>query len=296
MAILLVGFDAAWTLSNSGALVGVVRLDDGTFCDLGPPEPADYSQAEHQISSWQCNRSVTTTVVLLDQPTIVRNSEGQRPVENIVSSPVGRRRGGVQPANTGRKNMFGEQAPVWPFLMRFGGAADPLRPLPYSCVFETYPVLALIALGWILEDSRPGGRLPKYNPERRGTFLIWDWQFVCNQVRNAFSKRGLTQVAQWISSVAQNTSPRKSDQDCLDACICLLVALYLIERKVCLMVGDLTTGYIVVPHSAALQKELEARCRQVGRVSSDWVRAFTLILPESKNCAAFFGDVSPPSV
>jgi predicted RNase H-like nuclease len=71
---------------------------------------------------------------------------------------------------------------------------------------------------------------------------------------------------------ARNTSPRKSDQDALDACLCLLVALYLAERKDGLMVGDLHTGYIVVPYCAELHAELDARCRQTGRVPSEWVR------------------------
>ena len=31
MTTLLVGFDSAWTPTNSGALVGVLHLDDGTF-------------------------------------------------------------------------------------------------------------------------------------------------------------------------------------------------------------------------------------------------------------------------
>ena len=41
MTTLLVGFDSAWTRTNSGALVGVLRLDDGTFDELGPPRIVD---------------------------------------------------------------------------------------------------------------------------------------------------------------------------------------------------------------------------------------------------------------
>ena len=42
MTTLLVGFDSAWTPNNSGALIGVLRLDDGTFRELGPPLIVDY--------------------------------------------------------------------------------------------------------------------------------------------------------------------------------------------------------------------------------------------------------------
>ncbi len=213
---LLVGFDSAWTAINSGALVGVLHFDDGTFHGLGAPQIVDYREAEGVILKWQAEQLPTATIVLLDQPIIVNNAAGQRPVENIVGSPVSRRYGGMQPANTAREEMFGKEAPVWPFLTRFGGPADPLEPVAETRVFETYPVLAMIALGWILRDSRAAGRLPKYNPERKKTFSISDWQHVCKRASGAFRDRGLMDIVQWID-VAQNTSPRKSDQDGLDA-------------------------------------------------------------------------------
>jgi predicted RNase H-like nuclease len=269
---LLVGFDSAWTPTNSGALVGAIHFDNGTLGGLGTPQIVDYRAAEDVILKWQAEQAPTATVVLLDQPTIVTNAAGQRPVENIVGSPVSLRYGGMQPANTAREEMFGKQAPVWPFLTRFGGPADPLEPISNTRVFETYPVLAIIALGWMLPDSRAAGRLPKYNPERKRTFSISDWQYVCGLASAAFSDRQLMDIVRWINHAARNPSPRKSDQDGLDACLCLLVALYLAERKDGLMVGDLHTGYIVVPYCAELHAELDARCRQTGRVPSEWVR------------------------
>jgi len=269
---LLVGFDSAWTPTNSGALVGAIHFDNGTLGGLGTPQIVDYRAAEDVILKWQAEQAPTATIVLLDQPTIVTNAAGQRPVENIVGSPVSLRYGGMQPANTAREEMFGKQAPVWPFLTRFGGPADPLEPISNTRVFETYPVLAIIALGWMLPDSRAAGRLPKYNPERKRTFSISDWQYVCGLASAAFSDRQLMDIVRWINHAARNPSPRKSDQDGLDACLCLLVALYLAERKDGLMVGDLHTGYIVVPYCAELHAELDARCRQTGRVPSEWVR------------------------
>ena len=55
MTSLLVGFDS--TRTNSGALVGVLRLDDGTFDELGPPRIVDYSQAQGVILKWQSEHS-----------------------------------------------------------------------------------------------------------------------------------------------------------------------------------------------------------------------------------------------
>ena len=274
MTMLVVGFDSAWTPTNSGALVGVLRADDGTLEDLGSPQAANYCESESAILAWQAEHKPGATIVLLDQPTIVRNSAGQRPVENLVGSPVSRRYGGMQPANTGRSEMFGQSAPVWQFLAQFGGPADPLAPLAGTRVFETYPVLAMIALGWTLPDSRPAGRLPKYNPERKRTFSISDWRHVCGLTASAFRERGLPQVVQWLDEATECQAPRKNDQDGLDACVCLLVALYLAELRRCLMVGSRDTGYIVVPYGEELCEELRTRCERTGRAPSEWVRSF----------------------
>jgi predicted RNase H-like nuclease len=274
---LLVGFDSAWTSTNAGAIVAVLHLHDGSYRELGQPQTVDYPQAQALILKWQSDFVPTATIVLLDQPTIVKNPTGQRPVENIVGSAVSLRYGGMQPANTSRAEMFGDKAPMWPFLTRFGGPADPFEPSVDARVFETYPVLAIISLLWTLPCSRIAGRLPKYNPQRRKTFSISDWQHVCKRTSDEFRERGLTGIVRWMDDAAGKISPRKSDQDCVDACLCLLVALYLAEQKDCLLVGDSQTGYIVVPHGAGLRAELEIRCHETGRAPSEWVRVFRLL-------------------
>jgi predicted RNase H-like nuclease len=197
----------------------------------------------------------------------------------------------MQPANRSKKEMFGTEAPVWEFLKRFGGAANPLGPIAGTLVIETYPVLAMIALNWtqpeLSPQGRPAGRLPKYNPERNKTFSPSDWQYVCGQASVAISDRGLKEIVQWIDGIALKAPPRKCDQDGLDACICLLVALHLAEGKDCLMVGDPQTGYIVVPGNVELSNELATRCNKTDRVPSEWVRKFrlaamqTLLPPEA---------------
>ncbi len=176
--------------------------------------------------------------------------------------------------------MFGDDAPVWPFLERFGGAADPLGARSAgSQVFETYPVLTMIALGWLLPDARVTGHLTKYNPGRKKTFLLADWRYLCDRLSEFFQERGLTEIFQWLTAAGQNPSPRKSEQDGLDACLCLLVALYSSEGADCLMVGDLQTGYILVPDSAELRREIEERCDATGRDPAQWVR--TIRFPET---------------
>jgi predicted RNase H-like nuclease len=173
--------------------------------------------------------------------------------------------------------MFGPAAPVWEFLAGFGGAADPFDSAQSTRVLETYPVLAIIALGWTpADEERPAGRLPKYNPDRRKTFAISDWAHVCRRTATRLATEGAPESAAWAESAATKTKPTKSDQDQLDACICLVSALHLAKGRDALFVGCRATGYIVVPDSEMLRNELERRCEELGRESASWVRTFRL--------------------
>lgn len=281
---LLVGFDSAWTRQNRGAIIGVFRENDGTLRELEKPRVVNFTEASDAVSKWRNETRPGTSIVLLDQPTIVTNAGGQRPVENIVASPVSLRYGGIQPANTSRSEMFGSEAPIWQFLEKFGGASDPLSPMADVHVLETYPVLAIIALDWTLPDKRETGRLPKYNPDRRTTFSIGDWRHICDRLSEEIAARQLLGLATWISEAKVKHSPSKRDQDGLDACICLLVAMHLAESKDCLMVGNTDTGYIVVPHGDGLRWELEQRCKKTNRDPSLWVRTFALNGVQQGSC------------
>jgi predicted RNase H-like nuclease len=272
MTTLLVGFDSAWTVHNAGGVAALFERGDRCYVDLGPPRTANFQQAADAIRHWQHECNADRTVVLIDQPTIVTNSTGQRPVENIVSSAITKRRGAMQPANTGRVGMFCRNAPIWPFLEACGGPADFHRPSGAAQVFETYPALAMAALGWTLPDpERLTGRLPKYNPDRKATFSLADWQYVCRRTAEEFRDRSVPSISEWVDEAAKATTPKKPDQDRIDACVCLLVALHLSEGKRCLIVGEMGTGYIVVPHCASLVLELQERCVRTMRSPSEFV-------------------------
>lgn len=270
MPKLLIGFDSAWTPNNSGAIAAVLHRDDGTFHEIGEPLIANYRGAERVIARWQAQFPTASTLIMLDQPTIVVNRGSQRPVEGIVAPSVSVRLGGMQPANLSRTEMFGPEAPVWKFLQCFG-CADPFFPGD-TIIYETYPVLTLIALGWTLPHERVTGRLPKYNPARTKTFSLADWQHVCALASVAFLSRGLSETAKWLEQAGSKPYPRKPDQDRLDACLCLLTAMHLAEGRDGLFIGDVQTGYIVVPYRQSLFDELAARCRLTGRNPADCVR------------------------
>jgi predicted RNase H-like nuclease len=272
MSTLLVGFDSAWTGKHDGAIIGALRGDDKTLIALGEPHGVDFDLAAQLVEKWRYEYQPASTIVLIDQPIIVPNETGQRCVDRMISSPIARRGSAVQPANRGRDKMFGDRAPIWKFLERFGGPADPWGPAGPVRVFETYPALALVALGWTL-DRHLVRRLPKYNPHRRGTFSLSDWEFVCKHIENAFRVRGLHNLADWTDRQAKNISPRKQDQDRIDACLCLLVGLCIVEVGKALVVGNYSMGYIMVPvpREGELMEELKQRCSILNWRAEDFI-------------------------
>jgi predicted RNase H-like nuclease len=244
MSRLLVGFDSAWTATNAGAIVGAVLDVEGGIHELGCPTSVCYEDAASIVQGWKEKHRPSSTLILLDQPTVVQNESGQRPVEQIVCAGVGTRRGATQPAHRGRREMFGSDAPVWKFIEAQGGCVDPFDETASTRVIETYPVLAMIAMNWILPDpERPAGRLPKYNPQRQ-TFTLPDWAYVCRMASAALTAEGATRFATWAESLASLSNPTKSVQDGLDACICLIVALHCAKSKDMLFAGCGGSGYM----------------------------------------------------
>jgi hypothetical protein len=64
-------------------------------------------------------------VVALDQPTIVPNVSGSRPVDKVAGSLVSWIGGGVQPANRSKAGMFDDAAPIWRFLEHLSAIENP---------------------------------------------------------------------------------------------------------------------------------------------------------------------------
>ena len=73
-------------------------------------------------------------------------------------------------------------------------------------------------------------------------------------------------VAAWCAAAAEIPGPVKADQDKLDAVICLLVAIRwrLRPREHSAMLGDLASGYMVIPASAEVRGYLETAARAKG--------------------------------
>ena len=185
------------------------------------------------------------TLVAIDQPTIVPNATGMRPVDRVAASLVSWLGGGVQPANRGKIGMFDDAAPIWRFLAALNGIEDPegARTAEEGLYyFEVFPALALASIG-----ESFFGRLaaPRYNPARRKTFRKADWDRVLAAVATDARRVGCGPLAEWCDELASDRPPLKADQDKLGAAICLLVALRwrLEPREASMMIGNKESGY-----------------------------------------------------
>ncbi len=261
---MLVGFDSAWTDNqhNPGAIAACV-LEAGRCVAFHPPRLATFAGAARLVAD--LSRDADFLLVAIDQPTIVPNEAGARPVDRVAASLTARLRGGVQPARRGgtAAPMFGDAAPIWPFLDTLAAAQDPLaaRNAPSGrFVMEVFPALALPALLPAIWARRQAAR---YNPARR--FVPADWRLVAGGIA-ALARRHAAPLADWAESAAALDRPRKPDQDRLDSAICLLVALAWRHGPPAetLLIGDARTGLLATIASGEVRATLVAAATRLG--------------------------------
>jgi predicted RNase H-like nuclease len=166
----------------------------------------------------------------------------------------------MQPANRGKASMFGDDAPIWPFLRDLKaeiGWRSSVGATTGRFAIEVYPAPAYAGLFPVFCER---GRLPKYNPANRRKFSLEDWRLLCESIGGLGHELGISGVQDWCLEAAGLVRPCKSDQDKLDAVACVLIA-YLWWRwgpERSIVVGDLATGYIVLPASETTEEIVRA--------------------------------------
>ena len=255
-----VGFDSAWTDNPKapGAICSI-RFDGSAFTDFLPPRLVGFAGASRFIRS-----GTGPTLLALDQPTIVPNATGMRPVDKVAATFVSWSGGGVQPANRGRVGMFDDHAPIWHFLSGLDASEDPLSARTATTglhVLEVFPALALPSLADEFFGREAG---PRYNPGRQGTFRMEHWRRVLSVVAAEASRLGCHEAVEWLADATISDRPVKADQDKVDAVICMLVAVRwrLDVPNASAMIGDLRNGYTVTPISAAARSRLASAAFQ----------------------------------
>ena len=163
--------------------------------------------------------------------------------------------------------MFDECAPIWRFLRALQAVEDPVGARTATSglhLMKVFPALALPSLADEFFGRKAG---PRYNPGRRGTFRIEHWHRVVAVVADKASRLGCEEVVAWLTGPARTERPSKADQDRLDSVLCMLIGVHwrLGDPRASMMIGDLTTGYIVTPVSPGTRERLElsARTRNV---------------------------------
>ncbi len=254
--VAITGFDSAWSKRNRGAIAHLVACDGET--QFMAPQTASFDEA--LASTKAIGAGATVHVVGIDQPLIVSNQIGCRPVERVFQSLMSSVRNAIQPANRTKAELFGDGAPIWSFLCdldadlhwsRSTGARSGMYAI------EIYPAAALLGL---FPQFLARGRAAKYNPANK-TFDLADWRLVCDSLADLGSKLGLVGLPEWAWAHGRIVTPRKADQDRLDAAICVVVTYlwwrYGLDHSI--VVGDLETGYIVTPSGPEMTRRLERR-------------------------------------
>jgi predicted RNase H-like nuclease len=247
-AISIVGFDSAWTDNpKAPGAVCSIRIDRSGFLSFVTPSLAGFSTALSFIRNEHASSDLC--LVALDQPTIVPNGTGMRPVDKVAASLISWLGGGVQPANRSKVGMFDDAAPIWKFKSALAAIEDPelARTSPDGLfLIEVFPALALASF-----EPAFFGRLkaPRYNPQRRRTFRPSDWQAVITAIRAYSAGANISQAVQWLDELVNRDQPLKSDQDKLDALICALVGYHWLarDRHESIVIGDISSGYVVAP-------------------------------------------------
>lgn len=189
-----------------------------------------------------------------------------RPVERAAASLISWIGGGVQPSNTGRIGMFCPASPVWKFLADLSATENPEEARTAKSglyLMEVFPALALPSM-------QPDffGRLsgPRYNPARHKTFRPAHWIKVAEAGATQAETHGCADLATWFRQAATNLQPKKADQDKLDAALCVLIALHwrLRPRTESILLGDLTSGYMVLPATQPVRERLTAAAQNTG--------------------------------
>lgn len=261
MKVTFVGFDSAWA-DNPKTLGAICSIDyDGeSFSNFHEPALVGFKEAQEFIAGVRQEDGLM--LIAIDQPTVVPNQKGMRLIERVAASAISWLDGGrVQPAYRDRKEMFGDDAPIWKFLKEIGAQQDPIGfRLAHkgSFLIEVYPALALPALNQTFCDR---GRGPRYNPANRKRFRCEDWTKVILTVSAKANNASCKELVSWCEKLVKVENPVKKDQDMLDATICLLVAICwkLDEPGSSIMIGDLEQGYMVSPIVDVIRRRLEAK-------------------------------------
>jgi predicted RNase H-like nuclease len=239
------GFDSAWGTRNKGAI-----------CDLLSENYSLKLEADPAIASWddavvRAHQPVGADlhVWAVDQPLVVANQDSCRPVDRqLASALMGDFQCGAHSANLALPP-WRAGAPIWSFLGALEHAGYRQEPFAIPSAargrfyFECYPHPALLGLFDL-------DRLVRYKVHHKDSQA---WHALVQLLRSLVdAELPVTNIG---SFVREDLPQTKQNEDRLDALIAAYVAAYWakfgLSRST--LLGDLSTGYIVTPHSERMR-------------------------------------------
>jgi predicted RNase H-like nuclease len=263
MEAIFTGFDSAWSATKSGAICDLLLDENGLLRLCAEPVTANWDRA---LAHAKEEVKVDLHVWAVDQPILVRNEKGCRPVErNLASALMADFGCGAHSSNLGLAP-WAEGAPIWNFiraLQEMGHQHNPMA-IPGAgsgrFYFECYPHPAILGLFDLSE-------ILKYKQRN-----LNDWQMLIRLLRSLASAE--LAIRNICSYVQEDLPQNKRNEDKLDSIISAYVAAYWWKFGVArsTSIGDLSTGYIVTPHSektyAAMARVFGGRMNIPGAVSA----------------------------
>jgi predicted RNase H-like nuclease len=263
MQAVFTGFDSAWSAVRSGAICDLL-LDGGALRLAADPVAANWDCA---LARAREDKKVDLQVWAVDQPLLVCNEEHCRPVERDLASALMADFGcGAHSSNLGL-SAWAEGAPVWKFIGALQERDYQHNPMAIPGAesgrfyFECYPHPAILGLFNL-------SRILKYKVDHRN---LNDWQALIRLLRSLASAE--LSIRNIWSYVQEDLPQNKRNEDKVDSIISAYVAAYWwkfgVQRST--VIGDLSTGYMVTPHSertfGALARVFGGRMNPRGAVS-----------------------------
>ncbi len=242
------GLDLAW---GERGRTGVAALDEA-----GRLIASASVRTDDEIAAFAAGHAPGPCTAAIDAPLIVPNAAGRRPCEAMTARLYGRYHAGPYPANRSSR-LFDPEPRAARLARRMGWDPDP-RVLPgkdtRTCI-EVYPhpaMVVLFGLGRVIPYKQRGGRSLDDLRRAYGTLLPLI-EAACGE------RLGLEAAPRWQAIRASVAgASRKADlravEDEIDAIFCGYLAWLWASGGTgsCRVLGDLASGYIVIPRPAAL--------------------------------------------
>jgi predicted RNase H-like nuclease len=244
-----IGVDLAWTSRRGTGLCVIERNRVQASGRVGGDE---------ELLRWLKPLVQDDVVVAIDAPLIVRNLEGQRDAERLISRCFAAHQAGAYPANLSlpafREGVRGE----W-LAAALDLGVDPTFPprVPVRRAVEVYPHTAIVALFGLATTLKYKGRPGRTLESRAGA--LGELLDHLESLDTADPPLEVRAGSRWPELRATVADPRTGAdlaraEDEIDAYVCAYTALYYWTHGAtrCRVAGDATDGYILTPVTAEL--------------------------------------------